>query len=343
MENRIIRELVHYPNLVTVSDYFGESLRPTHSMVLPNQFFGIEIEMENYGGIKDSSTKYMWNYVEDGSLRESGREAVSLPSKAKYIPYMLEKLRDTLECIPKFSGRTSVHVHMNIRDMRWDHLVGLVALYCIFERPFYDFAGPKRWHNIFCVPLIESTAITNIDQFRMDDIPENCMKYSGLNLLPIVSKGTIEFRQMQGNLDIPYITTWINLISCLRKYVEQFKYEELMEQLFSLSSSSAYGQLAKDVFGEYCSELFPNRIHIKELDNAVKFIKGFIYLGKHTQELSRMEYIEPNTLYAERCNKINAMAVSKPKRKSSFLNYLDPVGEEFTQPFPHSDEDEIEP
>ncbi len=130
---------------------------PVNNTMVSDSYVGIEIEVEN---LRDYKGDFVyWQDKEDGSLRDNGREYVTYTIPASLVPYAITELQEFLtEVNPKysFSTRTSVHVHLNVRDLTFKQLHALSIVYMLFEKAFYKFAGRDRYKNIFCVPHADS-------------------------------------------------------------------------------------------------------------------------------------------------------------------------------------------
>jgi len=241
-----------------------------NSSPLPECFIGIEVEVENiYNPTKNKDALNIWDITEDGSLRNWGREFVSLPIPAKYARYALDKLMEALEeeNEPQFTSRTGIHIHVNVQDMNINQLVSLVLLYYVTERLLYRFVGRERKNNIFCVPLQNTNYFLQIynavkinnkeeteaepeDLYTFKSIVEDWKKYLGLNLLPILRYGTVEFRHLYGTQDVNLIVNWINIILSLKKAaMEVTNFENLVTTLVNLNVKSEYHNFLGRIFG----------------------------------------------------------------------------------------------
>ena len=225
----------------------------------PNTLLGIEIEVEN---IKNEPyLNCYWNCKEDNSLRNYGKEFVSHPLRAKSIPYALEYLKHSLEYNnnPIFSHRTSVHIHLNVRDFTIERLKVFLLLYCIFEKHFFNIAGVRRENNIFCIPLWKSEQPIHLNVW--DNNLRSWNKYNALNLGCIIGNGinsnlgTIEFRHLYGTLDTNILYPWIDSIIHLRDYSRLIPLEVLIDKLKNLNTTSEYISLYKKIFGITCLDL----------------------------------------------------------------------------------------
>ena len=113
---------------------------------------GIEVEVENLNETR-LAIEHSWQVGTDGSLRNTGREFILYPSKPKHIEEAINHLFNQLPPKAHFSPRTSIHVHLNCRDLTLKQIYNIVILYQCFEDLIYDFAGKERKKSIFCVPI----------------------------------------------------------------------------------------------------------------------------------------------------------------------------------------------
>lgn len=171
----------------------------------PGRLFGMEIEVENVRdlppGILHAEDNH-WNLTDDGSLRNNGREFVSPPLSALILRGV---------AIPKFynwkkefgyeaNGRTGIHVHANVSDLDADQVRAIAALYAVLEPAVFALAGEGREQNIHCIPWYRAYGEADLlsesleAQERAGRLQRAC-KYSALNVRPILTLGTIEFRQ----------------------------------------------------------------------------------------------------------------------------------------------------
>jgi len=263
---------------------------------LPECFIGIEVEVENiYNPIRNKEALHIWDITEDGSLRNNGREFVTLPIQAKYAKYSLNTLMKALEenNEPQFTSRTGIHVHVNVQDMNINQLVSFILLYYVTERLLYRFVGRERKNNIFCVPLQntnyflhiynavkinnrEQTDVEMNDLHAFKNIVEDWKKYLGLNLLPILRYGTVEFRHLYGTRDVDLIVNWINIILSLKKAaMEVTNFEGLVTTLVNLNVKSEYHNFLGRIFGNFLP-LLATKGFEKEFSCSISNVKDCV-------------------------------------------------------------------
>lgn len=228
----------------------------------PSLFLGVEFEIENTEGIDgdpDSQTVPGIYWKEDGSLRNRGLEFITHPMTYDHLKYVTQDFFQKNEWNEEnYSERCSIHVHANCRDLTFRQVGSILLLYQAFERLLYAFAGEDRDKNIFCVPWSESMMAYNIVN-KLNTDPNNTIrgwqKYLGLNLYRLQDLGTLEFRHMPGIYDVDKILTWYQIIGCLFVNARNNPLEFWEEELSSINTTSAYGQLLERVFGQWAHHL----------------------------------------------------------------------------------------
>ncbi len=227
---------------------------PPFPMDIPSEhLIGIEVEVENVSGVSMPRGS-AWQTVSDGSLRNNGIEFITQPIRACDAPKILHQLMSGIlnqEC--HFSPRTSVHIHLNVQDIQSHQVQDMVMLYTVFERLFYRFAGRGRIRNIFCVPLCETSLLTEMSE---KELGKDWNKYTGLNLVTIrgdrdggSAYGTIEFRQMHGTPNVEKLCLWIDLITSLKTYVMNTSSKIIRNTIISMDDDFDFHQLLRDIFG----------------------------------------------------------------------------------------------
>lgn len=218
----------------------------------PSLVYGVELEIE---GVPEWDEMLVSGIVavDDNSLRNNGKEFITKPMTYSILAYTLGNFfkKNKLD-VRNYSERTSVHVHANCQDMTQQQLSTLCLLYELFEPLLYRFIGHERHDNIFCVPWSESGITYSIirQMVEKQDVmaARRWMKYSGLNLLPLYSQGTVEFRHMSGNADPEYILLWCNLIGSLFAYAKKSKLEDVRKEILELNTTSGYQGMLTRVF-----------------------------------------------------------------------------------------------
>lgn len=248
-----------------VSDIFGHpaSIRryaPSDAWVLPKERVGIEFEYENVHvhNIPPNAYGEFYDAVEDGSLRERGYEfRFREPFFGEDISSALDVMGDLARAYKFSTGpRTSVHVHLDCRDLSTQELHKLAIFYTATERALFNFAGAKRADSNFCVPWYRSNVyfrfIANLKDKGADHkvVKENfsrLSRYSALNLAALSKHGSIEFRQMEGTADMARVKAWVNIIMCLKKAAREYPWKEY-DILLHLSQVGA-NAFVQEIYG----------------------------------------------------------------------------------------------
>ena len=260
---------------------------PIATLVNENFSVGIEIEVENVS--RHGCQVYgVWQVHNDGSLRDSGFEYVTVPISGWRIHFALNQFFSTMAEDIRFSPRTSIHVHLNALDMKPKQIGGLLCTYLPFEQLLYRFAGASRQYNNFCVPLMDVQGFKNLlemftgPRFELPNLPNH--RYMGLNLDAVRKYGTLEFRHMGGTNDKLKICRWINLIFCLKRYAMSNTYEEIVNRIQRLNSDSSYMMFLDEVFGN-CSWYLDTHNLQKDMELGVSRVKAITTKNQWKKDL----------------------------------------------------------
>ena len=197
---------------------------------LVNGDVGIEIEVEGTNLPAPGTQIALWTIKEDHSLRAPRGGACweyvthgAIPEAD--VPNALTNLQGALaNSTPRWSYRTSVHVHINVRHMTLRQIYNFMALYYTLEDPLHEWAGGlERCGNLFCQRAVDSEdLIDRLTNALADDrftaaIQGQGLHYSGLNYSALLKFGSLEFRAMRGNMNVQRIQAWINTLLNLRR------------------------------------------------------------------------------------------------------------------------------
>jgi hypothetical protein len=209
---------------------------------------GIEIECEGKGlSVVDTE---VWRSEADGSLRPRGgypelcaeyvlRQPIAITAVKPALTELKHELRHAEF---NFSSRCSVHVHVNVLDLEYQQLLAMIYAYYLLEEPFMTYCGKQRKGNNFCLRLSDAEgqleAAMNLVKYGEQGIgflQHDFSRYSALNLEALQKYGSVEFRGMEGNIDVDRIDIWCNALVCLRNFAVaagditgvQAKYNEL--------------------------------------------------------------------------------------------------------------------
>lgn len=342
----LLYEVYDYASISSGEAIVKEHLKSVDSLIenriIPvdsSAFIGIEVEVEgvkNRNGI--SILNPTWRLLPDGSLRNYGLEFVSVPIRGESIYRSLVLLDNWLAKTNKisFSERTSIHVHMNVRRLTLEQLFVLVLTYLISEKVLFKFiesSGFTRENNIFCTPVTDSKYYLHLDSLFQSWEQKNYStwlaslrnfwrKYTAFNLLPLVAKGTIEFRHMGGTLDLPILMNWINLILSLKKYCYTTSLEKLLKIVENLNTDSTYFVFLESVFQNYHHLLLEHGTDSR-LEDGIKSVKQCIVWSKTIEEQPSFEKFEESSFgrYFKACGgKFLQFSLGELEEKLAKLN-----------------------
>lgn len=276
-------------------------------MVLDTSVVGIEVEVEGVVASQqlENAIKPIWIMKDDGSLRNNGREFVSVPIQAVAAIPAIELLKQAIENNQNkyvFSDRTSIHIHLNMRRMTIEQTISFVLVYMMCEKMLFHFVdncGITRSRNIFCTPLLDAGEFLPLYQvFRaIEDkkfnevIPilvGNWSKYSSLNTIPLKELGTLEFRHMSGTLNSTILRTWLNLILSIKKYIHTHSYNHILKIVEHINTVSNYKEFLTDVFGEVAQDIL-RWYRPLDIEEGVIAIKKARLLAQDTEDKPVLE------------------------------------------------------
>lgn len=232
-------------------------------LVDSDTFVGVECEIEgvNSDALVDETNTFFWSIRSDGSLRDGGFELIfNNPLKGANVIKAMGHFREGMLKLsergvrPSISDRTSIHVHVDVRDLEPGDLNQLVLLYMLFEKHLFEYVGTHRIKNNYCRPLLGSSfedVITELlmrsDERSYLHLVENiCEKYSALNVKASSYFGSVEFRHHPGTCNSDDILKWINILLSLKKWIKE---GGKVVDLLDIPSHQAI----QEVFGDYGS------------------------------------------------------------------------------------------
>lgn len=265
--------LLKYLGKYTMYKALMKSLPPI--LFTPGALLGVEVEVEGVEGSSKKKPPHGWTAVNDGSLRNNGAEFLSCPIEPEAVRSMLAALLLTLrygqEEVPDFSWRTSIHVHLNVRQYTVAQVATLVLAYLVFEEAIFAFVGEDRKRGNFCVPLFETHFGPKLRDFfagklLIESLSDVWNKYSALNLIPVTgtthgekheftAKGTVEFRHMGGTKELGKLINWFNIILSLAQYCQNVSFTSLKKQVLAIKTPKDYANLRDQIFQNDLAEV----------------------------------------------------------------------------------------
>jgi hypothetical protein len=222
----------------------------TDQLVSSDHFIGVEVELEGRPDDQLRNPPNLWRIVHDGSLRNGAEFIFNEPLKGRAIIDALSSLQRFIDSDGSFhaSARCGIHVHLDIRDMSTKQLVNFLMVYILMEKITFSYVDMSRLKNPYCRPLCNSTfkhilhklnsleddSDTNVSKL-LAIADSNAEKYAALNIRPITSFGSVEFRMHEGSTNIMRLAEWINIILALK--VASLRYS--IYDLMNMSDSDA--------------------------------------------------------------------------------------------------------
>lgn len=213
---------------MAASDTVRQTFELASTVCSPDFVAGVELEIENF---REFPTTH-WNRTEDGSLRNEGYEYISPPESRAELVKGFRQIHKTIVLGDKpFTERTSIHVHINMLDLTQEQVKSVVLWYALFEPVFFSMVDPIRRNNIHCVGL-DQTCLSEQYRRTLPLFVSKWSKYTALNLLPLQTQGTIEFRHMEGHNDPKKFEEWLCTLENLWTYGKEnrMRKEELTEE-----------------------------------------------------------------------------------------------------------------
>lgn len=186
--------------MTTVAKTFGfQTPRPNTSCegFRNKTKLGIELELE---GVLYTRAIRGWRTTLDNSLRGSGYEFVSsTPRNGIPLRTSLNNLFASdfiINANP--SWRCGLHVHIDVREWDLNMLRRFMMVYLLNERKMFDHVNSQeRWESNFCAPIQYCDGLLRY-LFRADaflaEISAHWNKYTAMNLIPMGTQGSIEWR-----------------------------------------------------------------------------------------------------------------------------------------------------
>ena len=214
----------------TVGQIFGRnpdiSTVTPHPLIMGVHRVGVEIEVERFTS-RRVRLNY-WNMVSDGSLRNNGQEFTFRgPLGGKDAFDAIAEIDTMLYAAkPDLNIRCSTHVHVDVRDMTVPQLKRMILAYAFYESFLFNQSGRYRMKSNFCMPLCIAEGLTNVlttnwnqeEESFLYQVTERWDKYSAINLIPMRSYGSVEFRIAEGKSSKGQLLRLVNRFLALKEF-----------------------------------------------------------------------------------------------------------------------------
>jgi hypothetical protein len=213
---------------------------------------GLELEIEGLnlpsgGNVADivASNRAYWRAIADGSLRNGGVEYVlSRPIPIKEVRKMVDGLFSRFAQLPdcriKNTNRCSTHVHVNASDLKVNQVTSAIALWCTFQTCLIKWNGIERVSNHYCLSTRDEESMLQawLNYLRNGYIPtirnNQNLKYTALNILPLFSQGSLEFRAGGPPNSPDKVVWWTKICNAIVRYAAE-RFQNPLALGYSLS------------------------------------------------------------------------------------------------------------
>lgn len=241
---------------------FLPSIGTEHSIsksIVSTTKVGIELEME---GVSQRSYEEHrasgWGFIPDGSLRESGIEAVlKKPLGGVKLVKALEHFttwRKDHAPGAEVNDRTGMHVHVDVRDLTPRQLKTFLLTSIMFEEVFIEATGGRR-DNVFCCRFATSdnqlmfvSKVGMLNRNNVETTFQGTEKYATVNMKSIYNLGSVEFRYHKGTLETDEILSWVNTLLQMKEYSKAN--EIIPEEMPAVYSACGGKEFFTQVLGE---------------------------------------------------------------------------------------------
>lgn len=290
--------------MTAVQDVFGhcpqQYIREASDLLLSNSHVGVEVELERMAGVEGSF--HHWSVDTDGSLRDAGLEfKFKEPFFGKDVVAALEELetkvdvhvsRHNISPARLMDEDTSVHVHVDVRDLSDNQLRTFILLSLVLEQVLFSYAAPERENNIFSLSVakanMEARGMGYIvaaldggpDSSAIYDTVRGASKYASINLAAIHSFGSIEFRAHRGEYKAKRLLEWINILLSIKKaaVAEMFDADRLVD----IVQQSPIG-IVRSVFGGLSDKLITATTE-RDVMLGSKLLAEVLYIHNQSQD-----------------------------------------------------------
>lgn len=267
---------------------------------------GIEIEVEGYKEDNVLRPHKLWQFKQDGSLRNGGLEAYSRPlHTAEQVGLALDEFKQCfLKKVPgyDFSWRTGIHVHICPLSFTMKDIVNCFLTFAMIEPLLFKVFAEHRKNSIFCVPLMDSDECIEFVQSLIRDVeadkdynwisivcanwPQN-KKYASINFFRMKDIGTIEFRHLMGIDDLVLLKDWISVINLILNFAEKTSFEELKQKIIEINTSSQYFDFVEKIFKNLSGKFLVPEFE-KYLEEGAKKAKTFFTKKKVSLKVGKV-------------------------------------------------------
>jgi len=165
-----------------------------------------------------------WHAKSDSSVHDPGFELASPPLRGEHGLRELQKMVSVLRDYCSVDNSCGLHVHHEVRDLYPYQMESIWRIYFSFQPVIAFFLPPARRFCSYSPPL--DKCLSSMKKFRENyygEPPARGFEYfprDSVNLSSISRRGTVEFRQHAGTVDIDKILSWLYFTQGLVEYAK---------------------------------------------------------------------------------------------------------------------------
>ena len=282
----------------TIGERFGHRSKPIITLegeyVTGPVYVGIELEFSNV--VHYEHGLLWWSWHSDGSIRgeRTGELVLCVPTHPRGLDRALAEYRECVAQHVTINESCGVHVHVDVCDLTFEELRGVLLLYSVLERTLYKYCGGSRENNNFCVPLGECG--DRLSWFRGGISINNDLRYCGLNIAAVRKFGSIEFRMHPGCTSPTRIGAWVGICARIKEFGRTCTPESIYNMLYGSS-----GTFLTETMGRHAGHLLPC-VSTNDLVDGAREGKEIYYatnlLGSEKRMISNRSKYKTKALYS---------------------------------------------
>ena len=180
--------------------------------IIPKIYGKKSLKIENGTCVLDDNFN-KWEFKFDGSTECELTTPISTIKDFPKIEKVVNELKTKKIDITK---KDSVHVHMQANDV---HYHNIIAAWIQIEQAIIKcFPKHRRNNETYCHKLIHGKNYKKISDFFMKAESESSDHHAILSLNYYYDRKTVEFRIMEGNIDINTIKPWVKFCMLFLNY-----------------------------------------------------------------------------------------------------------------------------
>lgn len=228
----------------TIEEIYGDYFAAINS----DAEIGVEVEVESNTRLSSCTG---WRLVGDGSLRGdySGEYVFQGPVDESTA---IERVKDLQKVFLKSevyeTYRAGVHLHVNVRDLTPKQLMVFIAFCYVFEEALVDWCGTTRSGNHFCLRMVDAEGPLEYvcqwykNNYKMDYLDTDAIRYAATNLNPIVKYGSIELRSLPTTVTLDNIIPWMQVYLHIKKKSLEYENPAFIMENFSGAGAEAFAK-----------------------------------------------------------------------------------------------------